>query len=164
MEGFDETSAEPTPAPAPAPVERETKRIRNTTKPKVVEDEDDDVDLEAIDDELPQSEHEDDDYEEEDEDYNDEEEDVEYDDGDDDDDDDDEFVATRKNTHVISTTSRNGRKPIVKFFKGKPRLLSPEISLKDYQQTGINWLNLLYQNKMSCILADDMGLGKTCQE
>ncbi|CAI4241192.1 BBF_collapsed_G0000500.mRNA.1.CDS.1 [Saccharomyces cerevisiae] len=46
---------------------------------------------------------------------------------------------------------------------GKPRLLSPEISLKDYQQTGINWLNLLYQNKMSCILADDMGLGKTCQ-
>lgn len=163
VEGFDETSAEPTPAPAPAPVERETKRTRNTTKPKVVEDEDDDVDLEAIDDELPQSEHEDDDYEEEDEDYNDEEEDVEYDDGDDDDDDDDEFVATRKNTHVISTTSRNGRKPIVKFFKGKPRLLSPEISLKDYQQTGINWLNLLYQNKMSCILADDMGLGKTCQ-
>ncbi|KAF4000574.1 SNF2 N-terminal domain family protein [Saccharomyces cerevisiae] len=163
VEGFDETSAEPTPAPAPAPVERETKRTRNTTKPKVVEDEDDDVDLEAIDDELPQSEHEDDDYEEEDEDYNDEEEDVEYDDGDDDDDDDDEFVATRKNTHVVSTTSRNGRKPIVKFFKGKPRLLSPEISLKDYQQTGINWLNLLYQNKMSCILADDMGLGKTCQ-
>lgn len=162
VEGFDETSAEPTPAPA----ERETKRTRNTTKPDGDGDGNgngEDVDLEAIDDELPQSEHEDDDYEEEDEDYNDEEEDVEYDDGDDDDDDDDEFVATRKNTHVVSTTSRNGRKPIVKFFKGKPRLLSPEISLKDYQQTGINWLNLLYQNKMSCILADDMGLGKTCQ-
>ncbi|CAI4055690.1 hypothetical protein SUVZ_01G0480 [Saccharomyces uvarum] len=155
VEGFDETSAEPTPALE----ERET-RTRNTSEALVKSDEEG-VDLEAIDDELPQSEHEDDDYEEEDEDYNDEEEDVEYDD--EDDDDDDEFVATRKNRHVTSTTNRNGRKPIVKFFKGKPRLLSSEISLKDYQQTGINWLNLLYHNKMSCILADDMGLGKTCQ-
>ncbi|CCD26424.1 DNA-dependent ATPase FUN30 NDAI_0H02500 [Naumovozyma dairenensis CBS 421] len=55
------------------------------------------------------------------------------------------------------------RKGIVKYFKGKPRLLNPEMTLKDYQQTGINWLNLLYHNQMSCILADDMGLGKTCQ-
>lgn len=55
------------------------------------------------------------------------------------------------------------RKGPIKFFKGKPRLLSPDIELKDYQQMGINWLNLLYHNQMSCILADDMGLGKTCQ-
>ncbi|CAI4054540.1 DNA-dependent ATPase FUN30 SKDI_01G0530 [Saccharomyces kudriavzevii IFO 1802] len=159
VEGFDESSAEPTPAPEG----RETKRTRNTAKAQVDEREED-LDLDAIDDELPQSEHEEDDYEEEDEDYNDEEgEDVEYDVGDDEDDDDNEFVAARKIRNVTSTTSRSGRKPIVKFFKGKPRLLSPDISLKDYQQTGINWLNLLYQNKMSCILADDMGLGKTCQ-
>lgn len=55
------------------------------------------------------------------------------------------------------------RKGPIKYFKGKPRLLSPDIELKDYQQMGINWLNLLYHNQMSCILADDMGLGKTCQ-
>ncbi|CAR27733.1 hypothetical protein ZYGR_0N02190 [Zygosaccharomyces rouxii] len=52
---------------------------------------------------------------------------------------------------------------LVKFFKGKPLLLSEDLELKDYQQTGINWLNLLYHNNMSCILADDMGLGKTLQ-
>ena len=28
---------------------------------------------------------------------------------------------------------------------------------------GINWLALLFERKLSCILADDMGLGKTCQ-
>lgn len=52
---------------------------------------------------------------------------------------------------------------VTKYFKGKPILLAKDIELKDYQQTGINWLNLLYHNKLSCILADDMGLGKTCQ-
>lgn len=60
---------------------------------------------------------------------------------------------------------RRGRpqKRLVKFFKGRPKLLGADVQLKDYQQTGINWLNLLYHNHMSCILADDMGLGKTCQ-
>ncbi|QLG73201.1 hypothetical protein HG535_0E02850 [Zygotorulaspora mrakii] len=65
-----------------------------------------------------------------------------------------------------STPGRRGRPATrgqVKFFKAKPKLLSPTLQLKDYQQTGINWLNLLYHNHMSCILADDMGLGKTCQ-
>ena len=28
---------------------------------------------------------------------------------------------------------------------------------------GVNWLSLLFERKLSCILADDMGLGKTCQ-
>ena len=45
----------------------------------------------------------------------------------------------------------------------RDRLLSSDVELKDYQQTGINWLHLLYQNDLSCILADEMGLGKTCQ-
>ena len=35
--------------------------------------------------------------------------------------------------------------------------------MKDYQVVGINWLHLLFKNKLSGILADDMGLGKTCQ-
>jgi superfamily II DNA or RNA helicase len=35
--------------------------------------------------------------------------------------------------------------------------------LKVYQDTGVQWLNDLYQLKMGGILADDMGLGKTVQ-
>ncbi|CAN3367008.1 ATP-dependent helicase Fun30p [Diutina catenulata] len=51
----------------------------------------------------------------------------------------------------------------VPYIKHKPALLGDDITLNNYQQVGINWLNLLYQNKLSCILADEMGLGKTCQ-
>lgn len=46
---------------------------------------------------------------------------------------------------------------------GQPRLMSDNIVLKDYQIVGINWLSLLFEHRLSCILADDMGLGKTCQ-
>ncbi|KAF2459989.1 SNF2 family N-terminal domain-containing protein [Lineolata rhizophorae] len=48
-------------------------------------------------------------------------------------------------------------------FLQKPAIMSRDLTLKDYQVVGLNWLNLLWSNKMSCILADDMGLGKTCQ-
>ncbi|KAL8975480.1 MAG: hypothetical protein Q9197_000270 [Variospora fuerteventurae] len=46
---------------------------------------------------------------------------------------------------------------------GQPRLMPEEVVLKDYQIVGVNWLALLFEKKLSCILADDMGLGKTCQ-
>ncbi|KAL8774680.1 MAG: hypothetical protein Q9209_000619 [Squamulea sp. 1 TL-2023] len=46
---------------------------------------------------------------------------------------------------------------------GQPPLMSENVVLKDYQVVGVNWLSLLYENRLSCILADDMGLGKTCQ-
>jgi superfamily II DNA or RNA helicase len=36
-------------------------------------------------------------------------------------------------------------------------------TLRDYQQTGLNWLNFLRQFNLGGILADDMGLGKTLQ-
>ncbi|SCU84778.1 LANO_0C02366g1_1 [Lachancea nothofagi CBS 11611] len=75
---------------------------------------------------------------------------------------DEDYRATRK----ARASGRGRGKPKqsdVKFFKQKPKLLSPDVSLKDYQQTGINWLHLLYRNNLSCILADEMGLGKTCQ-
>ncbi|KAK6453745.1 helicase of the Snf2/Rad54 family [Scheffersomyces xylosifermentans] len=55
------------------------------------------------------------------------------------------------------------KKKGLRYIKHKPILLADEITLNNYQQVGINWLNLLYQNKLSCILADEMGLGKTCQ-
>jgi len=45
----------------------------------------------------------------------------------------------------------------------QPRLVSNKLALKDYQLLGINWLNLLHQNKIGGILADEMGLGKTAQ-
>jgi SWI/SNF-related matrix-associated actin-dependent regulator 1 of chromatin subfamily A len=48
-------------------------------------------------------------------------------------------------------------------FLGQPANMNPEMVMKDYQLVGLNWLNLLYDRKLSCILADDMGLGKTCQ-
>lgn len=57
----------------------------------------------------------------------------------------------------IKTTGRGG------YFKEKPKLLADDVTLKSYQQVGINWLSLLYNRGLSCILADEMGLGKTCQ-
>lgn len=48
-------------------------------------------------------------------------------------------------------------------FLKKPSIMAPDLVHKDYQLFGLNWLNLLWSKKLSCILADDMGLGKTCQ-
>jgi SWI/SNF-related matrix-associated actin-dependent regulator of chromatin subfamily A containing DEAD/H box 1 len=48
-------------------------------------------------------------------------------------------------------------------FISQPTIMSNDRRMKDYQVVGINWLNLLFKNKLSGILADDMGLGKTCQ-
>ncbi|KAK3054264.1 DNA-dependent ATPase fun30 [Extremus antarcticus] len=48
-------------------------------------------------------------------------------------------------------------------FLGQPSNMNSEATMKDYQLVGLNWLNLLWTKRISCILADDMGLGKTCQ-
>jgi len=50
----------------------------------------------------------------------------------------------------------------IDFFP-QPSIMAESVILKDYQVVGINWLSLLFNNDLSCILADDMGLGKTCQ-
>ncbi|KAI5965429.1 FUN30 [Candida theae] len=65
------------------------------------------------------------------------------------DDDDDEVVVVKKKG--------------LRYIKHKPALLDEQITLNNYQQVGLNWINLLYHHKLSCILADEMGLGKTCQ-
>jgi SWI/SNF-related matrix-associated actin-dependent regulator 1 of chromatin subfamily A len=52
------------------------------------------------------------------------------------------------------------KKPRAKLLK-KPKMMSDDLVLKDYQLVGLNWLALLYKHKLSCILADDMGLGKS---
>ncbi|KAK2758817.1 hypothetical protein FQN54_003509 [Arachnomyces sp. PD_36] len=56
---------------------------------------------------------------------------------------------------------RMGKKQIK--FLAQPAVMSESIKMKDYQVVGLNWLALLYEQGLSCILADDMGLGKTCQ-
>lgn len=43
-------------------------------------------------------------------------------------------------------------------FLGQPSLLADSVTLKEYQLLGVNWLNLLYNKKLSCILADEMGM------
>ncbi|KAJ5909645.1 hypothetical protein N7504_004288 [Penicillium tannophilum] len=48
-------------------------------------------------------------------------------------------------------------------FIPQPSIMAESLVMKDYQIVGINWLSLLFEKKLSCILADDMGLGKTCQ-
>ena len=48
-------------------------------------------------------------------------------------------------------------------FSPQPSIMAEGVVLKDYQIVGVNWLSLLFDKKLSCILADDMGLGKTCQ-
>ncbi|CAB4255307.1 similar to Saccharomyces cerevisiae YAL019W FUN30 Conserved member of the Snf2p family with ATP-dependent chromatin remodelin activity [Maudiozyma barnettii] len=134
VEEFDETEASVTPTPTPSSLALDVKPKSSAT------DGDSDFELE---------EEEEEDIEDEDEDY--------------------EEIAYSKRPTMSSRAHRRNmklavqRKGPVKYFKGKPRLLSSDIQLKDYQQMGINWLNLLYHNGMSCILADDMGLGKTCQ-
>ena len=59
--------------------------------------------------------------------------------------------------------SSDSRARAKSLFFPQPSIMASDITLKDYQVVGINWLSLLFENKLSCILADDMGLGKTCQ-
>jgi SWI/SNF-related matrix-associated actin-dependent regulator 1 of chromatin subfamily A len=48
-------------------------------------------------------------------------------------------------------------------FIAQPKIMCEDLKMKNYQIVGINWLSLLFEKELSCILADDMGLGKTCQ-
>ncbi|GMG21414.1 unnamed protein product [Ambrosiozyma monospora] len=86
--------------------------------------------------------------------------------------DDDDFAPESRrrnrnnNTKEVSATafnSMNLKNNETGFFHKKPKGLAKDFNLKDYQQVGINWINLLYQKGLSCILADEMGLGKTLQ-
>jgi len=43
-------------------------------------------------------------------------------------------------------------------FYDQPKNMKDGIQLKDYQVAGLNWLALLYEKKLSCILADEMGM------
>ena len=64
---------------------------------------------------------------------------------------------------VKDSSKRRTNRPKPTDFIGQPTIMGEDVALKDYQLVGLNWLALLYKNRLSCILADEMGLGKTCQ-
>lgn len=71
---------------------------------------------------------------------------------------------TPKSGHGSDTEGADLRKTSSKMkLLKQPAIMNDDIELKDYQVVGLNWLNLLWHNGISGILADDMGLGKTCQ-
>ena len=45
----------------------------------------------------------------------------------------------------------------------RPYLLDTKLSLRPYQQVGLNWLASMHARRLNGILADEMGLGKTVQ-
>jgi superfamily II DNA or RNA helicase len=76
---------------------------------------------------------------------------------------------------VVGICSATGRNP-PQYFSNLHAILSkseslPEyplpspfnVTLREYQKVGINWLGMLQQAGMGALLADDMGLGKTVQ-
>ena len=50
------------------------------------------------------------------------------------------------------------KRRILKSYKSEPPAgLAKGVKLKDYQVVGVNWLNMMYDRQLSCILADEMG-------
>ncbi|UIZ25278.1 hypothetical protein KXD40_009169 [Peronospora effusa] len=45
----------------------------------------------------------------------------------------------------------------------RPFLLTSRLNLREYQETGVNWLVSMCERRINGILADEMGLGKTIQ-
>ena len=71
-------------------------------------------------------------------------------------------VSADEHSDAEITKDTVPRTKLSAFFP-QPAMMAEGVELKDYQVVGINWLSLLFENRLSCILADDMGLGKTCQ-
>lgn len=59
----------------------------------------------------------------------------------------------------ISTVSVPGTVTSTGFKR--PYLLTSRLSLREYQETGVNWLVSMCEKRINGILADEMGLGKT---
>ncbi|KAH4935185.1 hypothetical protein HBI38_116030 [Parastagonospora nodorum] len=81
--------------------------------------------------------------------------------------DDNSDASSSRDSGYHTPHSDAGASEVRKPGRGKllkqPSIMNEGIELKDYQVVGLNWLNMLWENKISGILADDMGLGKTCQ-
>jgi len=75
----------------------------------------------------------------------------------------DSGIGTPSSTMSVDEDIVSPVKRSLKRVLKQPSIMSKELKMKDYQVFGLNWLNLLWTKRLSCILADDMGLGKTCQ-
>ncbi|KDN38457.1 hypothetical protein K437DRAFT_259406 [Tilletiaria anomala UBC 951] len=62
---------------------------------------------------------------------------------------------------VVALTRETAR--AAGYLERQPENMATSFELKDYQLVGVNWLTMLFSNKLSAILADEMGLGKTVQ-
>ena len=74
----------------------------------------------------------------------------------------DSGIGTPSSNRSSSEEAASSRKKKTSFLS-QPAVMSETMTMKDYQVVGLNWLSLIFKQKLSCILADDMGLGKTCQ-
>ncbi len=79
-----------------------------------------------------------------------------------------QLIELEKSIEVDWRTGLDWRKLILQLIGQEP--IDPVLptehftaTLRDYQQTGVNWLQLLQKVGLGGILADDMGLGKTVQ-
>jgi SWI/SNF-related matrix-associated actin-dependent regulator 1 of chromatin subfamily A len=70
---------------------------------------------------------------------------------------DSETTAEDGGVNLVSLAPLSKRKA-QNYLTTQPKLLSKNVSLKEYQLLGVNWLNLLYRSNLSCILADEMGM------
>ena len=68
----------------------------------------------------------------------------------------DTSVATDDGAIALTHVEVPAHKPKY-YMTTQPSLLQPGVTLKEYQMIGVNWLSLLYQKRLSCILADEMG-------
>jgi SWI/SNF-related matrix-associated actin-dependent regulator 1 of chromatin subfamily A len=59
---------------------------------------------------------------------------------------------------MAETEMDTKKRRILKSYKAEPPAgLADGVKLKDYQIVGVNWLNMMYERELSCILADEMG-------
>lgn len=50
------------------------------------------------------------------------------------------------------------KRKILRSYKSEPPAgLAEGVKLKEYQVVGVNWLNMMHDRELSCILADEMG-------
>lgn len=66
---------------------------------------------------------------------------------------------------MAETEMDTKKRRILKSYKAEPPAgLADGVKLKDYQIVGVNWLNMMYERELSCILADEMGESRRSQQ
>lgn len=71
-------------------------------------------------------------------------------------------LADAERRGSLSTIAAPGTTITTAGFK-RPYLLTSRLSLREYQEAGVNWLVSMCEKRINGILADEMGLGKTIQ-